>query len=151
MMHREQGMSFFKGLVRGLLGNRPDGATPPPRTDQRETLEASGITVSIGIASPTPQQEAAWKNRREATARYRAGGAGDTSGAVQALEEAQALQGEPQSHDEIRRAKYLQKDGRAAEAWAIYTRLLDQSGAVSLIATCLRSTQLSPSPGSLTP
>lgn len=113
-------MSFFVGLVGRLLG-KPE---PAPREDAQDKLETGGVTFSLGIVPPTPEQEAAWEKKREATARSRAG---DTCGAVRALEDAQALEGEPQPHDEIRRAKYLQKDGRAAEAWAIYTRLLEQS------------------------
>lgn len=116
-------MGFFKGLVEGLLG-KPPSPPPSPREHEREAFDAGGMTFSVGIVPPTPEQEAAWEKKREATALIRAG---DTSGAVKALEEAQSLEGDPQSHDEIRRAKYLQKDGRSMEAWAIYVRLLDVS------------------------
>lgn len=117
-------MGFFKGLVDGLLGKQPSAPEAARREPERETFEAGGITFSVGMVPPAPEQEAAWEKKREATALIRSG---DTSGAVKALEEAQSLEGEPQSHDEIRRAKYLQKDGRSAEAWAIYVRLLDES------------------------
>ena len=116
-------MGFFKGLVEGILGKQSQEPVSSHRPD-REIFEAGGITFSVGIVPPTPEQEAAWDKKREATALIRAG---DTGGAVKALEEAQSLEGEPQSHDEIRRAKYLQKDGRAADAWAIYVRLLAES------------------------
>lgn len=117
-------MGFFKGLIDGLLDKQPSAPEAARRETERETFEARGITFSVGMVPPTPEQETAWEKKREATALIRSG---DTSGAVKALEEAQSLEGEPQSHDEIRRAKYLQKDGRSAEAWAIYVRLLDES------------------------
>lgn len=116
-------MGFFKGLVEGILGRKPDGPIAPHKSD-RETFEAGGVSLSISIVPPTPEQEAAWEKKREATALMRAG---DTGAAVKALEEAQTIGGERQSHDEIRRAKYLQKDGRPAEAWMIYLRMIDES------------------------
>jgi hypothetical protein len=91
------------------------------------TAEAAGpqINVTFGIVSPTPEQEASWAKKREATSLSRAG---DTGGAIAALEEAQRISGEAaQVPDEIRRAKYLQKDGRADEAWAIYAGILEAS------------------------
>lgn len=117
-------MGFFKGLVDGLLGKQPSATEAAHREPEGGAFETGGITFSVGIAPPTPEQEAAWEKKRVATALTRLG---DTSGAVKALEEAQSLNDEPQSHDEIRRAKYLQKDGRSAEAWAIYVRLLNES------------------------
>ena len=117
-------MGFFKGLVEGLLGKQPSPPAAARNQPELETFEAGGITFSVGMVPPTPEQEAAWEKKRQATALIRSG---DTTGAVKALEEAQSLEGDPQSHDEIRRAKYLQKDERSAEAWAIYVRLLDES------------------------
>lgn len=116
-------MGFFKGLVEGLLGKQL--SAPAAKCEpERETFEAGGITFSVGMVPPSPEQEAAWEKKREATALIRVGNA---DAAVKALEEAQTLEGDPQSHDEIRRAKYLQKDGRSMEAWAIYVRLLHES------------------------
>lgn len=71
------------------------------------------------------EQQAILARRREATARSRAG---DHAGAVAAIEQAQLVAGGvPAVPDDIRRAKYLQRDGRGAEAWDIYCRLFAAS------------------------
>ncbi len=114
-------MGILRGLIDGLLGKQRPAS---PLVTEQEVAGADSITISVEVVPPTPEQEASWERKRQATALSRAG---DTGGAVAALDDALKLEGEPQTHDEIRRAKYLQKDGRTAEAWAIYVRLLNES------------------------
>lgn len=98
-------------LLRGLLNRLARRDAPD---------EASAKAAAVG-AEMSSEGEAAWELKRKATERS---SVGDMAGAIAALEAAQRASGEPPAvHDEIRRAKYLQRDGRGAEAWAIYLRL----------------------------
>jgi len=124
--------SFLRGLIGGLTGrpardevSSPPGARPDDRGPHADIDIGPAITLSVRMSEPTPEQEASYALKRDATTLSRSG---DMAGAIEALEEAQRVSGEaPQPHDEIRRAKYLQKDGGGAEAWDIYQRLLSAS------------------------